>query len=200
MKKDNDIWTLFKQGDKNALSEIYENNYQSLYQYSFRLLKDAPEVEDIIQDLFIDLWKTRENLVNIEFGSIKFYLFRALRRRIYQKAIAKTNILDNYVDIESTNSKNNFEFLASSSPEELLIDREFNEERINKLHAAMRCLSPRQLEVIHLRFLEEISVKEISSIMKINEQTVRNVIQNALHNLREHITPIFLTLLLLMAI
>ena len=200
MKKDNDIWILFKQGDKNALSEIYENNYQSLYQYSFRLLKDAPEVEDTIQDLFIDLWKTRENLANIEFGSIKFYLFRALRRRIYQKAIAKTNILDNYLDIESTNSKNSFEFLASSSPEELLIDREFNEERINKLHAAMRCLSPRQLEVIHLRFLEEISVKEISSIMKINEQTVRNVIQNALNNLREHITPIFLTLLLLMAI
>ena len=51
MTKDNDIWILFKQGDKNALREIYENNYQSLYQYSFRLLRDAPEVEDIIQDL-----------------------------------------------------------------------------------------------------------------------------------------------------
>jgi len=58
--------------DTSALSDIYNAYWQPLFLSSYNLLKSKELSEDIIQDVFLDLWNKRESLIiNI---SLKAYL------------------------------------------------------------------------------------------------------------------------------
>ena len=46
-----------KAGDNQALTEIYNTYWKSLFLSSYSLLKNKEVCEDIIQDVFVDIWK-----------------------------------------------------------------------------------------------------------------------------------------------
>jgi len=74
------LWKSFKSGSESAFIFIYEHNFEMLYSYGRRLTNNEDVIKDAIQDLFIELRKNRENLGDTD--SIKFYLFKCLKRRI----------------------------------------------------------------------------------------------------------------------
>ena len=86
------IWSNFKNGDRNALAFIYNKYVGLLYTYGRNVACDEHLVEDVIQELFIGLWKSRKNLCDV--NSIKSYLFKSLRRALIKKlkTIRKTRI------------------------------------------------------------------------------------------------------------
>jgi DNA-directed RNA polymerase specialized sigma24 family protein len=79
---DLEIWQSFKKGDKNSFTKIYQLYAKSLLNYgvTLRISSNLSVVEDCIQDLFLELWQSRENLTDTD--SIKFYLFRALKNKL----------------------------------------------------------------------------------------------------------------------
>jgi DNA-directed RNA polymerase specialized sigma24 family protein len=79
---DSTIWEKFKKGDKEALSTIYHKHIDLLFSYGMKLYRDDELVKDTIQDLFFDLMRTRRNLGATD--NIRFYLTKALRRRLIQ--------------------------------------------------------------------------------------------------------------------
>lgn len=74
---DSQLWDSFLKGDNLSLEQIYRLYFDELYRYGLKWLKDVHLVEDVIQDLFVKLIRTRENLAQA--SSVKFYLFRAFR-------------------------------------------------------------------------------------------------------------------------
>ncbi|QNF34094.1 hypothetical protein HUW51_15695 [Adhaeribacter swui] len=83
VKEDAVLWEEFKGGNYNSFTVIYQNYIQVLYSYGLQVIKDPELVEDCIQDLFIYIWDNKNTLGKTE--NIKFYLFKALRRRIVVK-------------------------------------------------------------------------------------------------------------------
>jgi DNA-directed RNA polymerase specialized sigma24 family protein len=79
---DLEIWQSFKKGDKIAFAKIYQLHAKSLLNYgvTLRISSNLSVVEDCIQDLFLELWQSRENLADTD--AIKFYLFRALKNKL----------------------------------------------------------------------------------------------------------------------
>ncbi len=61
---------------------LYKSHIEILYRYGHKLTTDTQLVEDSIQDMFIELWNSRKRLSDTD--SIKYYLFRILRRKITQ--------------------------------------------------------------------------------------------------------------------
>ncbi len=55
-------WPLLIQGSRQALSEIFLAYHYDLFRYGTRLIRDQETVNDCIQNLFLRLWKNRENL------------------------------------------------------------------------------------------------------------------------------------------
>src|SRR5690606_21215281 len=76
------LWSQFKSGNKKALESIYRSYINDLINYGYKITPDADLIKDAIQDLFIELWKSRENLCNVI--EPKFYLFKALRNKLYR--------------------------------------------------------------------------------------------------------------------
>ncbi|MCY7353071.1 MAG: sigma-70 family RNA polymerase sigma factor [Cytophagaceae bacterium] len=172
------LWRAFKSGDQAAFARMYQRYSRVLYGYGFRVTHDAALIEDSIQDLFIELWRTRENLSDTT--SIKFYLFRSLRRRISRTINAElprseTNDLADYSDVHFP------------SVEALMIEQQTQTDRIEGVQRALGQLSRRQREVIALRFYHNHDYQEICSIMSLNYQSVCNLVYRALDSLRRQV-------------
>ena len=57
------------------------------------------------------------------------------------------------------------------------------------LHQALDKLPRRQREAVHLRYFQNMSNEEISTLMQINIQSVYNLIFGAMSNLKRYVTP-----------
>lgn len=183
------IWNALKQGDQSAFAELYQRYYRPLYSYGYKLLPNAALVEDAVQDLFVDIWRMRQNLSDA--SSVKFYLFRSLRRLIYRLIEKENRLPDSTV----------FPFFTSAHPsvEQLLVEKEQEEQLSQRLTHLLHQLPQRQIEVITLRFYQNFKTAEIAAIMGITEKSVRNTLHKALAHLREqvhHLAPFLGTLFL----
>ena len=143
-------------------------------------------IEDCIQDLFIDLWRSKGNA---EIVSLKAYFFTAFKFKLI-KAIGKAGKTRSLL---SELNADEFEI----SHEMFLINDQENEELKQKVFNAMKELSPRQKEIIYLKFHQNLSYEEVSEIMNINYQAARNLIYQSIKVLKNIITiqPIFALLI-----
>ncbi|GHB72931.1 RNA polymerase sigma factor [Persicitalea jodogahamensis] len=175
LQTDLEIWNMFRAGDREAFARIFEQHYRQLYSYGKQFLVDVSLTEDAIQDLFINLWRTRENLSEVD--NIKFYLFRSLRRNIRRLSEREKRL--QHQDVFQTDGSENSlihspDFGAES--EESLLTR--------RLKSLIENLPKRQREVVMLRYYENFSTHEIALIMGVTEKTVRNTLFNAMTTLR----------------
>lgn len=199
MKKDSEIpnpehpydelWTRFRNGDEAAFEEMYQAYVGILYNYGLHIIDNTWLIQEAIQDLFINLWKSRNTLSDTT--SIKYYLFRSLRRKLHRMV----NSEQSFTGISADDKSSQIPQINSFEAEH--IAREDQLEQIRKLRAAMAELPPRQQEAIRLRFFDEFSLEEIATIMQMNEQSVRNLIQRSIKKLRQAFVGISITFFLL---
>jgi RNA polymerase sigma factor (sigma-70 family) len=169
-------WRQILKGDKDAFLAFYKNNYQRLYSYGFRICGDKEMVKDSIQELFLELWKTRKT-VNIHVSKDGSYLMTWLRRIISRQQLKDS-------------SRTRFETPdAGSQPsyEQLLINQQTDEQTREQLRDALRKLTPKQLSIIQARFFDEKSYDDIAIENKMAKQSVYNTIHKVIDILRENI-------------
>lgn len=170
------VWDEFIQGDSTALSYIYRHYVDKLFNYG-RQFASEQIVLDSIQDLFYDLIKSRENLSAC--NSVKAYLYASLRRKI----LRTKSKLKNEVDQSKIESETSFR-IALVPDSKSIFDSKFSDQA-NIIQKACNSLPLRQREAILLYYFEELSYKEIISIMHLkNVSSARMLVHRALRSLR----------------
>lgn len=173
---DVDLWNKFRKGDRHAFALIYKIHIAELLSYGYRVTSNQQLIKDSIHDLFLHIWLHRGNLS--ETTSIKYYLFRSLRNRILQN-------LDTAPEVAS--QPNDFTLdgiLSEISWEEELIQEETQTSQMQRLRKAIERLPKRQQEAIQLRYFHSFGLDEISTMMEMNNQSVRNLLHRAITHLR----------------
>lgn len=180
-EKDTVLWRQFKNGDEEAFVALFKDYYEHLYNYGIKMTDDYTLVEDCIQELFLDLWRSQGKA---EINTLKAYFFRAFKYQLV-RAIEKSKQRG---DI-TINPTEEFEI----SFENILIDNHETEELKKKVLGAIQKLSPRQKEIIYLKFHHNLSYEEISEIMQINYQATRNLIYNSIKTIKKIVaaSPVF---------
>ena len=170
-------WLCMVGGDQNAFLTIYQNHYQALFSYGFSITTDKELTKDCIQELFLEIWKTRITL-NKDVGNIRSYLFTWLRRKITYalSRLAKVNAM--IVTQDAT--------LNQSSYVDLLVAFQQSEENKEQLQNALKKLTKKQLEIIRLKFFDNLSYAEIAAKTSLAPRTVYNLIYEAIRHLREN--------------
>jgi RNA polymerase sigma factor (sigma-70 family) len=170
-------WELMTDGDKEAFISLYQSHYQSLFSYGFSLSTNRELTKDCIQELFIEIWNTRPSL-NKEVKNVKSYLFTWLRRKISRELshLAKENFVDDL--------KDELPFIEFSY-QELLIAFQQSEEKKEQLRAALKKLTKKQLEIVKLKFFENLSYRAIAAQTSLTPRTVYNLMYEAIRHLRE---------------
>ena len=172
-------WKEMKEGDKKAFLEIYKQHYQSLFSYGFSISGDKEITKDSIQEMFLELWNKRSSLT-AEVSNIRTYLCNWLRRKINaahlknKKEKAAEESIDTYIEM-------------IYSYEDLLIAFEENKEKKDKVARALQSLSKKQIEIIRMKYFENLSYEEISTKTSLTVRTVYNTVFSAIKRLREEI-------------
>ena len=164
-------------GDKEAFLAVYHNHYRALFYYGFSLTADRELTKDCIQELFLDIWNTRPTL-NKEVENIQSYLFTWLRRKI-SRTQSRLSREKSYERSGEVNDNKEFCY------EELLIAFQQTEEKKEHLGRALSTLTKKQLEIIRLKFFDNLSYAEISEKTSLTTRTVYNIIYEAIIRLAE---------------
>ncbi|MEO8852937.1 MAG: sigma-70 family RNA polymerase sigma factor [Ginsengibacter sp.] len=172
-------WKDMKEGDKKAFLAIYKQHYQSLFSYGFSISGDKELTKDSLQEMFLELWHSRSSL-NPEVLNIRTYLCTWLRRKI--NAAQLKNKRGRLLE-DSLYEKENNEY----SYEDLLIAFEEKDEKKEKIAKALQSLSKKQIEIIRMKYFENLSYEEISSKTSLTLRTVYNTVFTAIKRLREEI-------------
>ena len=141
-----------------------------LTKLSYNYTKDWSLAEDIVQDVFITCFKQYENIDKIV--SFKAWIFRitinkckdVLKSSIFKKVVMNSNLLSYYTKIS-----------AELSPEKSIMKS--TEEEF--LSTCVLVLPIKYREVITLYYYEELSIEEISEILKINRNTIKTRLNRA---------------------
>jgi RNA polymerase sigma-70 factor (ECF subfamily) len=182
---DDKLVALLKQGNEQALKEIFTRYNKLLYSYAYKKLEDQEEAKDLVQDLFIRLWSNRESFLLKT--SLPSYLFRAVRNRaldIFAHKKIKSDYVASFqafIDLPQSTT----DYLVREKDISALIDRE------------IQSLSPKMREIFILSRKENYSHKEIARKIGISEETVTKQIKRALKILRLRLKLILIIAFLL---
>ncbi len=170
-------WLAFQQGSEEAYANIYTSNFSYLFRYGKKFTQNVELIEDCIQDLYVNLWKSRENLSIPD--SVRNYLYKSLRFSIFKRLkVQEDTSLDNILPDEY--------HYETTAPQETFLISEIDElEKKAKIEKALLVLSKRQREAIFLKFYSELSYQEIGELMQISVQAVYNLISKSLLQLQK---------------
>ncbi|MDN3670703.1 sigma-70 family RNA polymerase sigma factor [Echinicola jeungdonensis] len=173
---DRGIWEAFKSGNESAFIFIYESHFETLFDYGCKFTKDTGIVKDAIQDLFIELRNKRDSLGAT--NNIKFYLFKSLKRKIIRESGRWFRKWERLAG--------NYYFEFSFSPEQILIDRQLDQEKHASLNTALKELTDRQKEIIYYFYFEGLSYEQIKEIMCFTStKATRNLLYRAIDFLKD---------------
>lgn len=180
-KIDLEIYSGIKEGSAKHFDLLFDTYYVALCNYIGSLTKDSDVAEDLVQELFANIWVNRKkNLIRSSFSS---YLYRAaynasLDYLKHQKVKEQYRI---YISKQTPLSFNHSVELA-----------ELRENLIKKIDE----LPEQCKEIFKLSRFEHLKYKEIAEKLSISENTVDTQIRRALRRLREELKYYLITLLI----
>ena len=169
-----------RSGDASAFKILFDKYSTPLLDFALTLVQDTQTAENIVQNVFIRIWKNRDNLNSSH--NMKAYLYKAVRNQGFQ------HIRDRKlsVDLEIADTEESI----LPTPEEELQEKELKiavNSAVNELPDGCRI-------VFTLNRYDGFSYKEIAEILDISVNTVKTQMTRAFKYLRSRLS-IFLTLL-----
>lgn len=176
-------------GEETAFAYVFREYYSVLLNYASRLLHDAEEANDVVQDTFCRLYDRRKTLH--EGIDLKPYLYKAAYNGC-MNALKHRRVEQDYIDKELEEFY--FSRVVETPEAELALQ---DEELRRAVDRAVQNLPGRCREVFVLSKIEGLSNKEIADKLQISVKTVENQMTTALSKLRKELEWLLCLLVLL---
>ena len=177
---DSQLTDLLSEGDEGAFNQIYKRYWKKVYTESYKRVKDIEIAEDIVQDVFADLWIKR---CTRKIENINAYLLSAARYQVFMLY------------------KKNGGQLAFEQPLALMNHPSLLADSIHEVKELKDCINKwlsmqpeKRREVFRLKFLEDKTTREISEVLNISQKTVQNQFTISIHSLRTTLSKLLFLL------
>jgi RNA polymerase sigma-70 factor (ECF subfamily) len=166
------LWHDIQSGDVSALHDLHKRYFHPMCLFVFKSINDHQQVEHIVSDCFLKIWKNRKQIV-IKY-SLEAYLFQILRNSIIDYHRAKN---DNTISFDE----------IPDVPDEA---EEKDEQRYAKLYTAISKLPEKRRQILELAIFESCTYQEIAEKLGITKNTVKTQMVRAYKFLKETLDPI----------
>lgn len=150
------------QDDEAAFTQLYLMFGQKLNQFSFSLVRSKELAEEVVEDVFVQLWTRRSQISEIE--NLTVYLYVAVKNRslnaLSQKATELVSAPFDFLDTAAS------EF--ATDPYQLMI----TSEMMNRMQEAIDSLPPRCKMIFKLIREDGLRYKEVAEILNISVNTI----------------------------
>lgn len=162
--------TRLGQRDENAMEEIFRRYSGPVYSVALRVLHDTGQAEDVLQEVFLQLWRNPEAFVK-DRGSLGAWLVVVARNRAID-LLRRRKPSDSVDDVVLASSIN----VADEAVQNVMME---------KVRRALAELPPEQRKSLELAYFEGLSHTEIASRTGDPLGTVKTRIRQALITLRK---------------
>ncbi|WPU92709.1 RNA polymerase sigma-70 factor [Mucilaginibacter sabulilitoris] len=169
---DDELWNAIRCDNELAFTALFDRYWVRLYKAAHRYLKDHEAAEEVVHDVFLNIWNRRHQL---EIESFPNFLLTATRYQVYNRMrSAKSPIVLTASDVELN------ELLDHNIGEDHIKDQELQQE----LDQYLDQLPKRCQEIFYMSRINHLSNQEIAGKLGISKRTVENQITVALKHLR----------------
>jgi RNA polymerase sigma-70 factor (ECF subfamily) len=176
-------WFSIKHGEIAALRELFNETNQSLLNYSFRISQDKHIAEEVVQDVFINIWNNRE-LIDIK-GSVKSYLFQSVHNYTINKLIKNKTQRNSLAVLVSEEAWQYIE--ANYEVNDYLIEKLESEDTEKLIHSIVEELPQQCREIFFLSRYEGLTNSEIAHKLNVSLSTVKTQIYRALDKIKQQL-------------
>ena len=162
-------------GDEKAFTEIFYYYIDRMHSFVKRMTRSEEVAQEIIQDVFMTVWKRRDKLMEVENFSAYIFTIATNKTFNYLKAKARERKYFNTLDAETMYSSNNtMETIELRESQQLV-------------HQLIDQLSPQKKIIFNLTREKGLSHEEIAKQLNISKNTVKNHLVETLRFLKAHI-------------
>ena len=172
---ESDLRIQLQEGDSVAFRTVFERFYTRLCVFANRYVDDKEASKDIVNEVFIKLWKEPKQYLHLDHLLASLYLATKHAALNHQQAVIRS-MKRNFVYHEERGSEDTF-YLAEIT----------NMEMLNELYQAIAKLPEKAGKIVRETYLEGKSNQEVAEEMGISMQTLRNQKSRALAILRSRL-------------
>jgi RNA polymerase sigma-70 factor (family 1) len=172
------LTALLRDGDEAAYIEIYRRNWKRMYNSAYKRIKDRCQCEDLVQNVFTDLWERRKE---VQIGNLQAYLYTAVRFQVIKFSTRSANVSSFAEVMDHT-------IVTATGADAPLLETELHE--LFRLWIAT--LPEKRREIFQLHYLENLPTDKIADMLGISQKTVQNQLAVASNALRTQLIQILL--------
>lgn len=153
-----------------VFDEIYRRHWKTLYSEAYKRLHDGPLCEEVVQDVFTDLWVHRADR---RVDNLPAYLLTAVRYQVfmrYKKVVALPAFEEPLEHMA----------VSSDGADTALFVKEFRAF----IDRWLETQPEKRREIFRMRYLEEKTTREIAGELGLSQKTVQNTLNTAVKDLK----------------
>jgi RNA polymerase sigma-70 factor (ECF subfamily) len=181
------IWAKVQQGDLLSFECLYEEFYPGLCQYAFQLLGDRFLAEETVQDIFLQLWETRQKVFTQGY-SLKRYLYCITHNRCMD--ILKRNKTKKARMVRLLPSDTWAAISEQYGFDEYLVEKLENEATSALVEQIIEKLPTQCRQIFRLSRDEDKTNEEIAAQTGVSESTVRVQLYRATQKIQKALFPV----------
>jgi RNA polymerase sigma-70 factor (ECF subfamily) len=160
------------QGDEKSLELLIKKYLKPIYSFSFNLLRDQQDAQDLTQEIFLKMWKNLKNFD--ENQNFKSWLFK----------IAKNSCID-FIRKKKKFLVYNLETIENLPDLQLLLKEEAeNKDLLEKIKIEIEKLSRKSKEILNLYYNFGFNFREIAQISGESINTVKSRHKRAIEKIK----------------
>ena len=155
--------------DAAAYKKLFYLLFLPLKSFAYAILKSNQNAEEVVSDVFVEIWAKRKQLLDIV--NLKMYMYISVRNaslRLLQKLQKNKTIALSELDI------------TIISPDSSAIDTIISTELLQKIDEAINSLPPQCKIIFKLAKEDKLKYKEIAALLSISVKTIDNQLATAL--------------------
>lgn len=160
-----------RDGSQEAFSDLFKIYSKKLYNFSYKYTQSGPEAEEVVQEVFLKIWKNRTKLdPELSFNA---YIITIAKNHIFNGMKKKANeqFYKQYLTNQGTNDNSTENKIIFTNYEEVA------QECIDKL-------PPKRKQIFMLRRESGLTIKEIAEKLNISSSTVENQMNKAMKTIK----------------
>lgn len=174
---DKELLQLFRQANtkEKAFTHLIEKYQQKLYWHVRRLVIDHEDANDVLQNVFIKVWKALDNFR--EDSQLYTWLYRIA-----------TNESLTFLDQKKKRKSVSYDDVESGLSNKIIADKHFDPNKIEwKLQLAIQQLPEKQKIVFNLRYYDEMPYEEMSRVLDTSEGALKASYHHAVKKIEDYL-------------
>jgi RNA polymerase sigma-70 factor (ECF subfamily) len=172
LEGENHIIERAKRGETQAFGLLYDHYHERIYRFIFLKVSNKEDAEDLTHQVFLSAWQNIKNYK--EFGfPFSSWLYK----------ISRNAVIDFYRSKKIETSLEEVQNELSS--DEIKTDNIDLKIQIEEVMKALKQLKPDYQDIIIMRFVDDLSVKEVAKALDKSEGAIKLMQHRAINNLKK---------------